>query len=128
MIRVSVTHTTTAITAMLQSLQIRQTAINTRISHLKEQLAECNGDAYRGCWLDSTTNSAGKTYPRLRWFKSLQPKRKGCRMLRGAELGQAIHAIALWAEVDKAESELAKINAEIRKIEDIACRYGLEPD
>jgi hypothetical protein len=50
-------------------------------------------------------------------------------MLHGEELGQAIHAIALWAEVAKAESELAKINAEIRKIEDIAWRYGLDmPD
>jgi hypothetical protein len=127
-IRVSVTHNNNRKT-MLQHLQIRQTAITARIADLKAQLQECNGELYRGCWLDSTTNSAGKSYTRLRWFTSLKPKRKGCKMLKGAELGQAIHALALWAELDKAESELAQVMAGIRKIEDIAWRYGLDmPD
>jgi len=96
-----------------------------RIQELDRALAECGGEAYRGCWLDSATNRTGKRYTRLRWFTSHQPKRKGCRILKGEELATATRAIALWQERDTAAAQLEATQQQIEAIEHQASALGL---
>lgn len=82
-----------------------------RRDQIKAALAECGGEAYRGCWLDSATNGTGKRYTRLRWFRDA-PGKKGCRILRGEELAIAARAIALWKELERIEAVLKRLDQE----------------
>lgn len=88
----------------------RRDALQTRLDQLKTKLSECSGEAYRGCWLDTACNSAGKRYTRLRWFREVQSKKKGCRILHGEELATAMRAIALWQEIERVEAELKRLD------------------
>ncbi|GAB4474469.1 MAG: hypothetical protein OHK0037_35360 [Elainellaceae cyanobacterium] len=94
----------------MPNLTSRRDALQTRLDQLKAKLSECNGEAYRGCWLDTATNSAGKRYTRLRWFREVATKKKGCRILHGEELAIAMRAIALWQEVERVEVELKRLD------------------
>lgn len=86
-----------------------------------------DGEQYQGCWLDSTPDRTGKKhYTRLRWFIDVAAKKKGCRTLRGDEVGRARKAIALWSELAQLEAELARVGGELRKVEELAARLGLE--
>ena len=111
---------------MPNSLQERQTALQARIQAIKAEINKLAGETYQGCWIDSATNATGKRYFRLRWFKSLRPKRKGCRILKGEDLAIATQAIDLWQQLEKAESELAEVIDAIGRIYTIADRYGLK--
>jgi hypothetical protein len=107
---------------MLEDLQAQRHTLTNRLDALRSELKECNGEAYRGCWLDSATNRTGKRYTRLRWFTSLKPKKKGCRILRGEELATATKAIALWQEYERVEAALNRLNEAWASIEAKASR------
>jgi hypothetical protein len=107
---------------MLEDLQAQTHTLTNRLEALRSELKECSGELYRGCWLDSATNSTGKRYTRLRWFTSLKPKRKGCRILRGEELATATKAIALWQEYERVEAALNRLNEAWASIEAKASR------
>ncbi|MEP1079171.1 hypothetical protein NDI52_27560 [Leptolyngbya sp. PL-A3] len=82
-----------------------------------------DGERYQDCWLDSTPDRTGKKhYTRLRWFIDVATKKKGCRTLRGDEVGRATRAIALC----QLEADLARVGEELRKVEELAARLGLE--
>lgn len=90
----------------MPDLTSRRDALQTRLNQIKAKLSECNGEAYRGCWLDTACNSTGTRYTRLRWFREVQSKKKGCRILHGEELATAMRAIALWQQYERVEVKL----------------------
>lgn len=94
----------------MPELTAHRDTLQRRLDQLKAKLSECNGEAYRGCWLDTACNSAGKRYTRLRWFRELATKKKGCRILRGEELAIAMRAIALWQEYERVKVELKRLD------------------
>ncbi|MBD1911254.1 hypothetical protein [Leptolyngbya sp. FACHB-8] len=53
-------------------------------------------------------------------------KKKGCRTLRGDEVGRATRAIALWSELTQLEVDLARVGEELGKVAVMAARLGLE--
>lgn len=87
------------------------------IANIKAELEEIGGEAYRGCWLDSYLGGGTKRYPRLWWFSDIKIHKKHYRLLADDEVGQALKAIALWAELDWVEGELRRISAEMMKLE-----------
>jgi hypothetical protein len=111
----------------IKQLQQDEDRLSKAIATLKAELATLNGEQYQGCWLDSTPDRTGKKhYTRLRWFIDVAAKKKGCRTLRGDEVGRATKAIALWSELAQLEAELAHVGEELRKVEGMAARLGLQ--
>lgn len=97
-----------------------------QISKLKKALDKCNGDAYRGAWLDTVKDRTGtKVYYRLRWFKP--DGGKGCRTLKPNEVGEAQRALELWLEVEKLEAERDRLQCKIDKHLSIAESLGAPP-
>jgi len=94
----------------IRYLQQEEAQLTEPIATLKNELAEISGEAYRGYWLDTTQDRTGKkNYTRLRWFIDAATKRKGCRTLKGDEVGKATRSIELWAEMATLEAKQATV-------------------
>lgn len=107
-----------------KDLQLQLQAVERQIQQIDLAMPQ-GAEAYRGCWLDSAVNSAGKRYSRVRWFIGLHPKRKGCRALKAGEHAIATHAIALWRRRDQVAAESRSIERQLRAIEKQAAILGL---
>lgn len=111
----------------IKDLQQQQDQLSNAIASIQAELREMGGDKYKDCWLDSSPSHNGaQRYTRLRWFIDVAAKKKGCRTLRGDEVGRATKAIALWSELAQLEAELTRVGVELREVEELAERLGLE--
>jgi len=105
----------------------RKAELEGAIATLKQDLEQCNGEAYRGCWMDSVKDRTGKrSYSRLRWFKPGEGGKKGCKTLRGEQVAEATAAIALWHDLERKEAELLEVSCHLADLRLLAARYGLE--
>ena len=110
----------------IKQLQQDEDRLSKAIATIRAELATLDGERYQDCWLDSTPDRTGKKhYTRLRWFIDVAAKKKGCRTLRGDEVGKATRAIAFWSELTDLEAELARVGEELRKAEELAAKLGL---
>jgi hypothetical protein len=110
-----------------RELQKQLQRINREVFKLQQKLANCNGEAYRGCWLDQSSDRTGlHKYTRLRWFIGETAKQKGCRSLQPIEVAEASKAIALWAELEQWQQQQRQVEAELQEVEAIATQLGLK--
>lgn len=111
----------------IQELREQEAQLLEAIATIQAELSELGGDEYKGCWLDSSPAHSGRgSYTRLRWFVDVASKRKGCKTLKGEAIGRATRAIELWSKLAQLEAELARVGEELRKLEELAARLGLE--
>jgi threonyl-tRNA synthetase len=102
----------------LSALQQQRQALIERIAEIEALLASIEGIKYRGCWIDSGTNSKGTVYYRKRWFDVVKGRRvKRAKVLSRRELASAQRAIALWAELEPLQSRLKHTEDHILEIQ-----------
>ncbi|MGG6297823.1 hypothetical protein ACQ4M4_25805 [Leptolyngbya sp. AN02str] len=101
--------------------------LKVEVATIQAELKTCNGEKYRGCWLDQTSDRTGqRIYTRLRWFKNSSTKLKGCRTLKPSEVGEAKRAIALWTKLEQIQQQQRQAETDLAHAVELIQKLGLE--